>query len=320
MKKLLFLLTIIITTFLSCYGTKEQSTTIDYYHWKQNYEVNSSSLIKPSFIKIIDIGYDYAREDLDIKFTNFKTSPSFKITPVVYIDNEALISSDEKKMASSILELLQKSSKQNNFAYDTIQIDCDWNAKSRYKYFNLLKIIKSESKKIISATIRLHQIANASQTGIPDVDRGVLMYYNMSDFKDMDTKNYILDNSIASQYHKNFDTYPLELDLALPLYSQATIIRFGKVVGLIEGVRIAKLDKDMFVEIEKNIYEAKKEHYLKGRLLYKGDRIRIDSVEISELKKSVDELKKVMKAPKNIIFYQWENRAFYNEYELKKLW
>ena len=95
----------------------------------------------------------------------------------------------------------------------------------------MLKELKAASKKKIEVTIRLHQIKYASKTGVPPADSGMLMYYNMSDFTSIDTKNYILDIDVAKRYHYNFDTYPLALDLALPLYTQATIIRFSKVVG-----------------------------------------------------------------------------------------
>jgi hypothetical protein len=153
----------------------------------------------------------------------------------------------------------------------------------------------------------LHQIKYASKTGVPPVDNGVLMYYNMSDFNSLDTKNYILDLDVAKKYHYNFDSYPLELDLALPLYNQATIIRFSKVVGAIEGVSRDEIIEANFTYISDNIYLVTKEHYLGGKLLYAGDKVRFDGVSISLLKEVVSALKPIMKKPKKIIFFRWGN-------------
>jgi len=106
--------------------------------------------------------------------------------------------------------------------------------------------------------------------------------------------------------------------LALPLYSQATIIRFAQVVGLMEGVREKELD-DNFKKIGEHLFEVKKTHYFKKRLLYEGDQIRIDEVSKELLKESIKELKKVMKRPREIIFYRWGNLEFYGRKGLEEV-
>ena len=199
-----------------------------------------------------------------------------------------------------------------------IQVDCDWTDGSREQYFRFLKLLKAESGKKISATIRLHQVKYYKKRGVPPIDYGVLMYYNMSDFKNLETKNYILDLEVAKRYHYNFDSYPLALNLALPLYSQATIIRFGEVVGLVEGVREKELDLN-FKKIEQHLFEVRKTHFFKKRLLYEGDQIRIDEVTKEVLIQTLMALKKVMKQPKEIIFYRWGNRNFYGDEYLRKI-
>ena len=140
----------------------------------------------------------------------------------------------------------------------------------------------------------------------------------MSNFKDLETRNYILDLDLAKKYHYNFDTYPLPLDLALPLYAQATIIRFNSVVGIMEGVRSKELTNHVKA-LKNNHYEVLKTHYFKKRLLYKGDILRVDEVSLSMLQKAVENLSKVMKQPKEIIFYRWENKKEYEAKELENL-
>jgi hypothetical protein len=46
-------------------------------------------------------------------------------------------------------------------------------------YLKFIAVFKKLSKKKLSATIRLHQVKYFKKTKIPNVDSGVLMYYNM---------------------------------------------------------------------------------------------------------------------------------------------
>ncbi len=281
-----------------------KTPSVEFYHWQQKYDVPIKSTTKPIYIKCIDIGI---QRGMDFKVTNFATTPNSKIIPVVYIDNDVLFMANSNELAIKIVKTLDKLSKNNNFGYNAIQVDCDWTLGSKDNYFNLLKTIKKISKKSTEATIRLHQIKFYKQTGVPPVDRGVLMYYNMSDFYSPDTKNYILDLDIAKQYHYGFDTYPLPLDLALPIYSQARVIRFSKVIGAIEGVDIKDMDNH-FDKIGKNIFKVTQTHYFKEKLLYKGDEVRLDNVEHDELIKATKELSKIMKKPEKIIFYHFGSK------------
>jgi hypothetical protein len=282
-----------------------------FYHWKSTYEINASQKHPPHYIKVLDIAFN---ETLVFRKTVFKTSPSQAIVPVIYMDNPLWLKMRATTMVSKVLQALKKMP----IVFNEIQVDCDWTDRTRASYFNFLKLLKEKSAKKLSVTIRLHQVKYYSKTGVPPVDYGVLMYYNMSDFQNLATKNYILDLEIAKRYHYNFDTYPLPLNLALPLYSQATIIRFSQVVGIIEGVREHVLNEN-FKKIRAHYYKIIKTHYFRGRLLYKGDEIRIDEVNNVLLEETISELKKKMKQPKEIFFYRWENRTFYGDAFLEHL-
>ena len=66
-----------------------------------------------------------------------------------------------------------------------IQLDCDWNSSTQKKYFNLIeemKLYPTWENIVWSATIRLHQLKYPKQTGVPPVNKGVLMFYNMGNF------------------------------------------------------------------------------------------------------------------------------------------
>jgi len=246
---------------LGCQDKKE----IAFYYWKSRCDVNSS-FSYPLYVKVLDIGVKNV----------IKTVCKKPHISVVYIDNRALKQRDD--ISKLVLQTVPKDVKE-------VQFDCDWTLSTKKKYFQLLTKMKKYYKKI-TVTIRLHQLKYSEKTGVPPVDGGVLMFYNMSDFLDSKTKNYILDLKVAKSYLKDFKTYPLKLDLALPIYSMATIIRYGKVVGVIDGVKKNFLGKN-FVHLKENRYKVLKTHYFKGHLLYEGDILRVDEVSLKILKKAV---------------------------------
>jgi len=312
MERVLLLLVILALSALFYFTQQNSNPTPHFYYWKQTY--NIASIEQPKYIKVLDIAYSHK---LEIHKTKFRTIPSQKIVPVIYIDNPVFQKNRTTDLSTQLNSLLNIMAK-NTFQFDEVQIDCDWNESTKKDYFNFLKTFKSLSGKTISTTIRLHQVKYHKRTGVPPVDKGVLMYYNMANFKDLETKNYILDLELAKKYHYNFDSYPLPLDLALPLYAQATIIRFESVVGIIEGVRKKNLNEH-FNALKNNHYEVTKTHYLKKRLLYEGDTIRVDEVKIEDLQEAIKNLRTVMKQPEEIIFYRWGNRENYPKTALESL-
>ena len=213
---------------------------------------------------------------------------------------------DYTLVSSAILETLKK------FEFSEVQIDCDWSDSSASNYFNLLKDLKAKLHKTISATIRLHQIKYYYKTGIPPVDYGVLMYYNMSNIGDFDTKNSILDNDIAKQYHYNFDTYNLKLKLALPLYSQAIQFRNKKSLSIFEGIKKEDFDSD-FLEISPNYFKVLNSKYFKGRYIYKDDIFRFEDSKQEEIKIALDDFLKLSKNRfDEVIFYTLKYKEKYD--------
>ncbi len=288
-----FLLSILFISWiynLSLHKDRFKNPKIGFYFWTTKCKIPKNFSFK-AYIKILDIGYDS-------KLRIIKTKCNYKkdFTPVIYIDNKVLKRYSYKKL----LNIITKYTKN----YKKLQFDCDWTLQTKDKYFKLLQGFKD---KYLTTTIRLHQIKYFKKSGIPPVQRGILMFYNMSDFLDIHTKNYILDLNKAKPYFKDFK-YPLPLDIALPIYSQATIIRLGKVVGLIEGVTKDELKRD-FIKIKNNFFKSTKNHYFHSRIIYKNDLIRLDMVYIKDLKKSIRFLKSKLKQPiNNIIFFRYSNK------------
>ena len=126
-KTLLLLVAII---FGGCDDDKKPNT--NFYHWKQSYNVSANELHKPTYIKIMDISTDGAKN------TKFKTHIGGEIVPIIYIDNEAMKKLDTNSTIADIMSQLKATSRSANYSYDKVGVDCDWSDDSRAKYFDFL--------------------------------------------------------------------------------------------------------------------------------------------------------------------------------------
>ncbi|MFW0702228.1 hypothetical protein ACN09M_04305 [Aliarcobacter butzleri] len=307
MKKIVILISLILVFALIVFSynkTQKKDIQISFYSWENSFE--EQNINEKLYIKVLDVNFS---TKLELLKTNIKEPPK-NFIPVIYITNETMKNVDYSLLSKAILETLK------NYKFDEIQIDCDWSLSTRSNYFNLLEDLKEKLNKTISATIRLHQIKYYTKTGIPPVDYGVLMYYNMSNIGDFNTKNSILDNKIAKKYHYNFDVYPLKLKLALPLYSQAIQFREEKAISLFEGVEEKDFNND-FEKLENNRYKVLNSHYFKGRYIYKDDIFRLENSNEQDIKIA---LKDFLDLSKNrydeVIFYTLKYK---NKYDLNNL-
>ncbi|MCT7615792.1 hypothetical protein [Aliarcobacter butzleri] len=306
MKKyvLVFILILLITLSFFSKTIKNENSTISFYSWENSFDIKNTN--EKLYIKVLDIAFSTKLEPIK---TNLKAIPK-DFVPVIYITNETMKNVDYSLINNEILLILK------DLNFDEVQIDCDWSDSSQSNYFNLLSDLKTKLNKTISATIRLHQIKYYMRTGVPPIDYGVLMYYNMSNIGDFDTKNSILDNEIAKKYHYNFDTYPLKLKLALPLYSQAIQFRQNKALSIFEGVEKKDFDSN-FQEISQNKFKVLNSFYFKGRYVYKNDIFRFEDVNEKELKIALDDFRNLTKNRFNeIIFYTYKYK---NKFDLENL-
>ncbi|QKJ22574.1 hypothetical protein [Poseidonibacter lekithochrous] len=309
MKKLLFFLSLIIIISFPILFTEDKKIQNSFYHWKNTYDLKNTN--EKLYIKVLDISFS---KKLEYVSTKFNKEPKNSFVPTIYITNETMKKVDYKEIEKLILKQI----KRLNTSFEEIQIDCDWSLTSKSNYFNLLQALKKDTNKTISATIRLHQIKYFKKTGVPPVDYGVLMYYNMSDITDFNSKNSILDNSIAKKYHYNFDVYKLKLKLALPLYSQAIWFRDKKPLDIFEGV-IKDDFKNHFDKISENIYKVKKSTYFKGRYIYKDDLFRFEDSKYEDLQEAIKDFYSLnVDSFNEIIYYRYSYKNKYNLSQLLK--
>ena len=178
-------------------------------------------------------------------------------------------------------------------------IDCDWTATTKTKYFQLIKQLKTQlnnksNKQLkITTTIRLHQIKFSEKTGIPPADKGLLMAYNTGDLNDPQTINSILDINVLKTYLSNLKAYPLQLDLALPIFSWGIVKRDGQAVQLIPNFNLESLLKNSqntegvyFDNKNDKTITILKNGYYNNCYLYADDVIKIEAIAINTLQEA----------------------------------
>ncbi len=184
-------------------------------------------------------------------------------------------------------------------------IDCDWTPSTRKSFFLFLQKIRQKLPPEIplSATIRLHQYKFPQQTGVPPVDRGMLMFYNTGDVDEESERNSIFHPKDALKYVEGAPKhYPLPLDLALPLFSWGVVFREGELWKIVPGplpleeMRLSGKytehpNTDPFAT---TLWELKEGTFLGGHYLRPGDRLRVSGIspealfKIAEIAQKID--------------------------------
>ena len=301
---------------------KPREVSMAFYHWKTTVDTSDFKNIKNEkiYVRLFDVDWDDDAKQpkplAELQEVNlFKNSK--KITPVVFITNKTFSQIFESQIDALVLRIFDKIKKNTEgVVFDDIQFDCDWTATTREKYFYFLKKSKTLFfDKKISTTIRLHQVKFMDKTGVPPVDRGMLMAYNMGDLDDIKTDNSIFKIETLKSYLKNFDRYPLELDVALPIFSWGIVFRDGEAVKIISN--LSKKDmlntpqyEAIFQQNEDNHFVLLKNQYFKGLYLYENDDIRIEEVPLSNLRSAAQFLSQNIKNQQlTVAFYHLDSAA-----------
>ncbi len=330
MRKLLFF-SIFLLLITAC--QRDGKPVVAFYYWKTVFKLSAiekqtlrENEVRKLYIRYFDI-------DLNLKSqAPFPRTPihfnestiGFEVVPVVYIKNSVMLnkSIDILDLAQKTYDYIDQINKKNSISVSEIQIDCDWTLLSRENYLNFLDRFKEVSRKKLSATIRLHQIKYFKKTKIPNVDKGVLMYYNMGKIAP-DSLNSIYDRKIANAYLESLKRYPLPINIALPIYSWALHIRDGKVIGLKNKIDFKSVKKDTnFVQIKENWYKVKHSNYKKGSFFIKDDFLKQEAISRSNLLEMAEDLEQHMGSkPDEIIFYDLDefNISKYEKDIFKKI-
>lgn len=247
---------LVLIFYTSC-RYKDRQVSRGVYHWKNSSYIDmelqgmmKEHSIKRLYVKLMDIDWAEGRgavpiainqlEDLGPNIFIFDT-PLFDLVPVIFITNKTFAridSADIPLLATRILrkcftryDTTDKVYERDHYAFTQsgkilltreIQFDCDWTQSTASKYFYFLETVKRilpDAHTKISATIRLHQYKYPAKTGVPPVNRGMLMVYNITDVTKYGNVNSIFEYDKAKPYFTE-KKYPLPLDIALAAYTK----------------------------------------------------------------------------------------------------
>ena len=333
MKKYLYLLLVLLGACSYEDTPPEQAL----YCWKTQVQFSAeeadfvkNNRIERLYIRYCDVGLrdnapvPIAPVDIDTLSVQGKT-----VIPVVYLKNEIFNSELTEgnstyisTLAHKLGDYIEQINRYYHLRVSEVQFDCDWSLSTKQAYFSMLEAFKKEYPYQLSATIRLHQVKYREETGVPPVDYGVLMYYNMGRITATGA-NSIYDRATAEKYLPALRSYPLPLKVALPIFSWGVHSIAGEVTDLIGGFSFAEADtlsqlsrmgnSDCYLVTEAMTY--------KGQRWQKGDVIKVEEISQSDLLTMKADLTKYLKStPKEIILYDLnKNIDTYEKDFFKKL-
>ena len=321
--------------FGSCSPGRKGGVTRAVYFWKTNFALSESdkswlegNKISRIYLRLFDVDWNPAiKQAVPVAEISVlqHTAGKYEIVPVVFITNRTLINVPDSgigELAGNIIKKIK--AKEVYFApvrFNEIQMDCDWSGNTKDKYFLLLNILKKSIKPAgLSATIRLHQVKYYRKTGVPPVDRGMLMFYNMGDVTKISTSNSIFDEETARNYLYNFDVYPLTLDVVLPAFSWAAVYDNGRLVNLINEITAGQLtaNKD-YKKIAENQYICRTDNAINGIQVKANSILKIEEVSPDITEKSASMIAKYIHNERPAAAIYYFNQNMVRNYDKKKI-
>ncbi len=242
-----------------------------------------------------------------------------EIVPVVFVREEVLRKLSREARAELTVELWKEVAARAaamGFTPKELQLDCDWTDGTREAFFAMLAQLKALSGLPLSATIRLHQVKYRERTGVPPVERGMLMFYNMGKFSADPGSRMIFDEASAARYLARLGEYPLPLDVALPLWSWTVHVRDGGVLDVLQSTDPAELEGVDFLRRTEGRggprYVATRSTFFRGAFLREGDELVGEVTGPAEAAKAAAMLRAKLPrsggAPRTLAFFDLSER------------
>ncbi|RKR81534.1 hypothetical protein BDD43_1681 [Mucilaginibacter gracilis] len=314
----LLLITLLLT---ACNHGRKVNTS--FYYWKTVYKQNATESAylnhlhsNKLYVRIMDVDMD---EDginpVPVSPVTFqsKLPDTLQIVPVVFIVNDVLRNISKPKLnelAGKLLRFVKgKVTQAGKVDFAEMQIDCDWTAETRDNYFYLLRQIKTVTgNKTLSVTLRLHQLKNRKRTGVPPADKVLLMCYNMGNLRKYGTQNSIIELSELKKYAgENLSTYPMPMDIGLPLFSWAVAFRNKEYAGIDKRINFNILnDEKQFRSNGNGLYSAVADLPAYG--LLKGDEIRWEDSALADVQAATVYISKYLKPGNiNVVYFHLDD-------------
>ena len=286
---------------------------------------DSNVQITPSVFITNDVVLNANKQQLDslssqiskrinqISESYFSLSAERYASKIANDDYEKQTSTDKKLIDVTPIVAQRKLLLQKNIT--DLLIDCDWSEKSRDNYFYLLKKIKANFPNYkIETTIRLWQYKYLSKCGVPPVDSGLLMCYNMTNPEDRKTENSIGTSNDLKKYITH-DKYKLKLNIALPLYSWSLVFRGNQFKGILGNDVDIYSNNNVFKKSGDNKFILQDDVSIGNLYLRNGDEIHIEKVSNAEIENMTSTIKDKIKIDNKtrITFFSFDKK-YINDY------
>lgn len=325
----------LFSCFVSCKKSEyTQTHHVSFYHWKSTYGVDEEVReklqnldCKTVYLHYFDVvkknGVVMPVDEVKPIYNNVLAPDSVVFVPVVFIANEVFKDMTEEaivELAGNMDRLIRHISwaGARYSEYEEIQIDCDWTQTTKDAYFRFLQVLGETTQKMITSTIRLHQVKDKEVMGVPPVSKGYLMCYATSDPRDGMDSNSILDLKLLKNYTQNMNEYPLPLDMALPLFSWGIVTNNEGKVKLVNGLCRKDMENDGFESLGKNKYKVKDDCFLNGLFVDKGFTIEVEEITPDLLKESICYLDETIGHEYNIVYYHL-SKGFLDRFSVEYL-
>ncbi|MCS6927988.1 MAG: hypothetical protein NZM43_00675 [Saprospiraceae bacterium] len=262
-------LTLLLSFASGCDKPTSRGRILAFFYWKNRLALTPAEVafldslgcqvLYVKFLDIARVGGEPARPYSILEVIDTTGLGNRVIVPCVFLTNsvfEGLSTAEGEVLAQKVARAISRVGQQfPKASFAEVQVDCDWTKRTRHAYFlfldNLRKCLPAGTK--LSATLRLHQYKFPHRTGVPPVERGLLMLYNTGDIQDPNEENSIFSYEDAFRYLDGAPAhYPLPLDVALPAFSWTLVYRDGHLwkIGP-EGYRPPPYDGEQRVRTER---------------------------------------------------------------------
>lgn len=151
------------------------------------------------------------------------------------------------------------------------------------------------------------------KVGVPPVDRGLLMCYNLTYIKDANNRNSIFSLKDLKLY-LNGTSYPILLDIGLPVFGWYAWISERKFKGIIYPDENVPIESDANFTAQGNNYILRTDTSIGNNYLREGDIIRVEYPGKEELLEAARLLHKQLPGTQRVSFYHWDS-SLINKYE-----
>lgn len=203
---------------------------MSFYYWNPVFSLDTmekkvlrDNAVQTLYVRYFDVDWSPAdTAPVPAAPLQFATPPSgYTIIPVICLRNrifEKLDPAAIPSFAAGLFTRVRGINASQHLQNREIQFDCDWTEKTKENYFGFLQEYQRISVETLSATIRLYQLKYPEKTGIPPVDYGVLLFYTNDDTDTGYTRS-VYERPISHRYTPSLRSYPLNLDIALPIFA-----------------------------------------------------------------------------------------------------